>query len=108
MSKDNDAKIGDFGAAQRISDATPVAKLTSKNGVSGKEFNFYEATQLHSILEEEKDEGNTPNLLADETMLFSLSASNTLKRDYKNRKVGTPYYLAPELWLAETNNLCSK
>lgn len=44
----------------------------------------------------------------EDTLLFSLSASNTLKRDYKNRKVGTPYYLAPELWLTETNNLCSK
>jgi NIMA (never in mitosis gene a)-related kinase 1/4/5 len=41
-------------------------------------------------------------------MLFSLSASNTLKKDYKNRKVGTPFYLAPELWESETNNLCSK
>ena len=40
-------------------------------------------------------------------MLFSLSASNTLKKDYKNRKVGTPFYLAPELWETETNNLCS-
>ena len=44
----------------------------------------------------------------EDTMLFSLSASNTLKRDYKNRKVGTPYYLAPELWITETNSLCSK
>jgi len=41
-------------------------------------------------------------------MLFSMSASNTLKRDYKNRKVGTPFYLAPELWLNESKSLCSK
>lgn len=47
-------------------------------------------------------------MLGSETLLFSLSASNTLKRDYKNRKVGTPFYLAPELWLTENNNLCSK
>lgn len=65
------------------------------------------ARQLSSIKEEEDKNGET-NLLGSETLLFSLSASNTLKRDYKNRKVGTPYYLAPELWLTETSNLCSK
>jgi len=48
------------------------------------------------------------DVFGQDTLLFSLSASNTLKRDYKNRKVGTPFYLAPELWVSENNNLCSK
>ena len=49
---------------------------------------------LESILEDAKEELGQ----YEDTLLFSLNASNTLKRDYKNRKVGTPFYLAPELW----------
>jgi serine/threonine protein kinase len=96
LTKDKDAKIGDFGAAQRIQDSLPI-KLSKKQ-------NDAENTYLESIIEETKEEGG----LYEDTLLFSLSASNTLKRDYKNRKVGTPFYLAPELWLSETNNSCSK
>jgi serine/threonine protein kinase len=63
-----------------------------------------ENSQLESIIEESKEEGG----VFEDTLLFSLSASNAVKKDFKNRKVGTPFYLAPELWLTETNNLCSK
>jgi len=64
-----------------------------------------ENSHLESILEDAKEELNGH---FEDTLLFSLSASNTLKRDYKNRKVGTPFYLAPELWISENNNLGSK
>lgn len=40
LTKDNDAKIGDFGAAQRISDSTPVGKLSTKAANGGKVFTF--------------------------------------------------------------------
>ena len=66
----------------------------------------YGSQKLQSIKEEETKEESISKY--EDTMLFSLSASNTLKKDYKNRKVGTPFYLAPELWIEETNNLCSK
>lgn len=64
-----------------------------------------ENSHLESILEDAKEELNGH---FEDTLLFSLSASNTLKRDYKNRKVGTPFYLAPELWTSENNILGSK
>jgi serine/threonine protein kinase len=97
LSKDKDAKIGDFGAAQRIKDSVPV-KVSTRPG-------DLENSHLESILEDAKEELNGH---FEDTLLFSLSASNTLKRDYKNRKVGTPFYLAPELWTSENNNLGSK
>jgi serine/threonine protein kinase len=96
LTKDNDAKIGDFGASQRIQDSIPVK-------LSTRPFDL-ENSQLESIIEESKEEGG----VFEDTLLFSLSASNAVKKDFKNRKVGTPFYLAPELWLTETNNLCSK
>lgn len=96
LTKDKDAKIGDFGAAQKIQDSVPV-KLSKKP-------QDLENNQLESIKEEAKEEAGH----YEDTLLFSLSESNALKRDFKNRKVGTPYYLAPELWLSETNDVCSK
>ena len=69
LTKDNSAKIGDFGNIKRVKEEEPRPR--NDDGVVGV---------LSSIGEEtETDAGN--------------------ESDDEEQKVGTPYYLAPELWI---------
>ena len=69
LTKDNSAKIGDFGNIKRVKEEEPRPR--NDDGVVGV---------LSSIGEETETEAGN-------------------ETDDEEEKVGTPYYLAPELWI---------
>ena len=69
LTKDNSAKIGDFGNIKRVKEEEPRPR--NDDGVVGV---------LSSIGEETETEAGN-------------------ETDDEEQKVGTPYYLAPELWI---------
>lgn len=70
LTKDNSAKLGDFGNIKRVKDDSENC-LTLAQGTGGQQI-------LEQIGEEAETEAG--------------------QEEWEQQRVGTPYYLAPELW----------
>ena len=80
MTKDNSAKLGDLGNCQRLpEEKKEPATLNAENNM------LEQIGEVEGLFEKEKDEDEEEN----------------------QEKVGTPFYLAPELWLNKPNTKAS-
>lgn len=116
MLKDNYAKIGDLGCGQRLDEeiakpSTPQPKTESTpTGGKQEEFPAIEVEELELLEDAEKSPGSkqADSLLLSSFKHHDLSQSIQILQERvekeqrgsqkEHNRVGTPYYMAPELW----------
>lgn len=116
MASQSVAKVGDFGCAQRLSDQVlPDSKNPEIEQDKPSDLDFEQVPKDQSPKNRNKPLDVLDGLLSDKSLNMDmdelhdtfrlLSEHKSTQMTAVNERVGTPYYLAPELW---NNKSCTK